>query len=1141
MKFTAAQLEALTTLDRPVVVVAGAGSGKTRVLVARYLEILDHGAELSGRPLGPENILAITFTRKAAAEMKARICRERPELNLEQAPITTIHGFCSRILRDFPVEAAVDPQFTLIEEADSRLMLIRATEELVLEGLSEGAMGDLVRNYGFSGMCQAAAGLFERIRSTGLSLAELGDLCAQGALHCEEAYRETLGDISRCAVELEAASSALSPGTKTRAAVESLTAAWPSLRRSLDSADASALERLRALAGPLQARGAVRETVGEMKRAMEILEGAWIDRQSRPQVDALLGLLAAIEKRLRRLKGPGRLDFGDLELKARGLLRFSPRVAENLRRRYPFIMVDEFQDTSGLQAELVSLLVGSPADGEPGPNFFFVGDPKQSIYRFRGAEVEVFTRQKERCLACGGVSVSLAENFRSQADLVRFVNAAFGNETARACWEPEPFQPAIEQRPPQGRPAIDLILCPAGGEGDDAESLRETEAEALVGRIAELAAGGLTIPDPEGKERPVNYGDIAILMRALTGVKIYEKALRRAGIPYQVAGGRGFFQSQEILDVLHGLKVLLNSRDLISLAGLLRSPLIGLDDAALYWVIRGRPERLQGTAAELYARAGSILGRLRGRRDRLGLGDLVEELIESTGYRSTVLADRDGAQKAANLDKLVRLAQEAQKRGLVAVRDFIRHLKRLEESGGQEPEADLGADRAVRIMTVHQAKGLEFPVVAVADLAREFNAGGEPIHFDRRFGLGIKVRDRHGERRPTLTYQTIDRLERRRELAENLRILYVAVTRARDHLILSSGYKSGALDAGGLPERQPRNWLECLAPVLRPAVSEADGAPGITELGGVRARIIQPGQPERSSAAQPAGQPVNSPAVAEVMPPGLQPAVRRPPLLSLSVTELLAFRECPRRYYLERVLGLSLGEFPGAAGHVSGKSLLTPAVRGSIVHRLIERLDLPEEIGEAMERVLDEFRISGEIRPAVRQELIPLCKNYLQSEHFDLVRSGRNKLQSEVPFVCRLPEADGFPEVLVRGVIDRVVERSDGGLEVVDFKTSRVDSANAVQKAEDYRFQTQAYSLVLERLTGRRVARARLFFIVPGITVDLPAPEIGSESAKRQSRLAEEELRRTAAEAAAARETGNFPPQRSRCRGCHLEALCPND
>ncbi|WP_242347124.1 UvrD-helicase domain-containing protein, partial [Anaeromyxobacter terrae] len=635
------------------------------------------------------------------------------------------------------------------------------------------------------------------------------------------------------------------------------------VRRALDALapsdrqgeiDAAALGRLLALAAAGKGKrlgkgdGPLRELKDALAAASEALAPLAAEALAADAKAELCRLVADAEARYAARKRAARaVDFDDLLVLARDLLRRDAALRSELRARYRALLVDEYQDVNGVQQELFELLAGP---GTPrGPILVAVGDLKQSIYRFRGADVAVFARLVRRLDAGEGRVLYLSDNHRSAPAVVDLVNEVF----ARCMRPPDGASPRddeirfsdadrlVPHRPEGSRPACELLED--AGEGNAAER-RRREADAIARRIEAVVAGtaGVAVRErgdgPGGGERVrcPRLGDVAILFRRLTQIGEYERALRAAGIPYRLARGGGFYQAPEVRDLGELLATLADPADAIGWAAVLRSPMCGVSDstlllaarAGLGWIARahagGLPDEIlralsadgagalapgaaeqavRGVPAEDWARLARLLEvwrELHALRDRLAPDALLGRAVERLDLDAALLAGPDGERRAMNVAKAVALAARFAADGGTAA-ELARHLRAQAARPPREPEAEVESGDAVAILTVHQAKGLEWPVVFVPDLGARARSDARRALLDPAGRVCAMRYDAAAERfDETASVRDARDHERRASAAESRRLLYVAMTRARDHLVLSGEASNGAESWRGLVE-----------------------------------------------------------------------------------------------------------------------------------------------------------------------------------------------------------------------------------------------------------------------------------------------------------------------------------------------------
>lgn len=861
MNFTAAQHAAIH-LAANLVVTAGAGSGKTRVLVERYLRLFgDHGADA---------VLAITFTEKAAREMRDRVRRtveeraraaapaDRPlweerRAAIEAARVGTIHSFCAALLRAHPAETGLDPHFTVLDEIEAGLRLAVSVDAALQVAVDAGRApagaapaGDerfaaLLAEFGLD---ELRAILTEMLLGGGEVRAALAGLPTDADTLIAE-WRDRLA-----AAQAEAQAEALSspawqaaaatmlrlaagaPGADRIGAQVGAVAAWlagPGSAPPID--DWGPITAINLTGGSkkswggeadLQAAKAALRTLRESYSASATLLELVLDHELEQRAArAILGLRdlyrLALADYTARKEEQDALDFDDLERRARELLEQHPAVRARWQTELRAVLVDEFQDTNDEQRAIIYALTGlaAPDAGAPpaadSPALFVVGDGKQSIYRFRGADVSVFRAVAAQVMAQGGQAVALDTSFRAHPPLVSWVNqvtqAVFARPGALRPYE-FPFEPLRPHRsaPPHDC-CVELHIVAAAASAD---ARRAAEAEALAARIAALVEGacGPLVTDGAGWRTP-HYGDFALLFQASTVFPFYEQALRAAGIPYLTTAGRGYYGRKEVVDLINLLRVLDDPADELALVGVLRSPLFAIDDGAilrlrlanshsLWQALDAAPNDCAAAPLE-FARA--TLRELHALRGRVTVVELLRAGLAATGYLATISSLADGDRRRVNVEKLIEAARVAGKKGLGDFRDY---LEKLLEAEPREGEAPLEAFGSVQLMTVHRSKGLEFPIVVLPDLGRRGVSSTAAWLARRSYGPALALRGPAGDPERPCAYHLALAEEQRMERAERERLLYVALTRAQDYLLLS----------GAAAKNSGPDWLSRLVAAL---------------------------------------------------------------------------------------------------------------------------------------------------------------------------------------------------------------------------------------------------------------------------------------------------------------------------------------
>jgi ATP-dependent exoDNAse (exonuclease V) beta subunit len=1160
---TPEQKAAIRASARRVMVEAGAGTGKTGVMVERYCRLAcDEG-------VSPDAILAITFTDKAAAELRQRVRAElaaRAQAGSERARellaglgaawITTIHGFCHRVLAAHPVAAGVDPRFAVLDPAETD-RAAREAFDAALEGFlaaDEPAREETVAGYGIDGLRGMIVGAHAELRSRGVrepALPPAPPVDPAAAIEKARAAAESalaeLGEKSRWRPRVEQAATILAE----RGAGIELDEIAPLAAKS--SAEAMA-EYSPAIAAAIARVAEAGEGGTAYAHAAELLQrfGAEFD---------------AVKERRRGI------DFEDMQLLAAELLE-QDAIGSAYRSRFAHLLIDEFQDTNRLQLRLVESLRG------PRTSLVVVGDLLQSIYGFRHADLDVFREERESIGADpAGETIELSGNFRSRPEVIGAVNALGGLLIGDA------YRPLTVGAPPDAEaedaPVELLLTAKAGWEDFELEppldagtpADRLAEARALALRLRQLVDGG------------VPRGEIVVLLRAFSHLDAYEDALSRAGLRPYVVGGRGYWSQQQVSDVCALLAVLANPLDDQALLGALASPACGVSPDTL-WLLRaasGRGRHLwpalrmlgglgevelaePDLLGEIEAGDGELLGRfvaavveLRSRATKLSLAELIDRAVTVTGYDLAVLLKPAGEARFANVRKLMQLAADFEAREGRDLRGLLDFLAFREAASDEAAAATAAEDHdGVRIMSVHRAKGLEFGVVAVPHLDRNLLTGTWPplLSFgrgeDHRVGLQLR---RVGA--PSLNlydHEALREATQERDAEEALRLFHVAVTRARQRLILSGIVREKASRPGlstSVLERIVEGFgLDRGADGAIP-VPAALARPGLDEIFPPSEIAVRVSLPSAERAAELV---VRHPTPTESAGLGSGPAPlleRDPPAVPnrpLSYSAISAYRDCGYRFQLERVFGLGprgrdssriASGISAAVGNGGEESTATApsareerTIRGRVVHSLLEWSQANEWRQPPPELVRETAAAEGldAERDDLEDEFLPPVREWLGSPFLrERVAGAGGRARAEVPLLL------GAGGTVLRGSIDLLVERKGAPPLVVDYKTDRLGGADPASLAARYETQRAIYALaVAEALDADEVEVAYVFL------------ERANEPAiTRLDRAQIEAGRAGLEEAIASISRGEFPvaePERrdwGLCRECPaLRGLC---
>ena len=833
-------------LEKHISVTANAGSGKTRVLVERYVEAIKGGA-------GVDETLCLTFTEKAALELRQKIIERinidvganrdlsllrNAKANMLDANISTIHSFCSQVLREFPVEAEVDANFKVLEEFDASIFKEEACDKAVRELLveernSHGRFYDFLVRVGYNRTLEILNELLdsrekmEHIFVSGNSLLMNEDIVGE---HWRRLSAMVL-NVIRENVKLKKAA----PDADAKYLESRIDAGDGDLKDILSHLKMLLSKLLTNEGTPRKKEvagigdGRILSSEDALKLLSSVSESLMnfsLDRGSVAKYFSLLQVMLALYERAaaeyeQRKFSMGALDFDDLQIQTMRLIRTNANVRASLSSRFKHIMVDEFQDTNFLQYDIfLSLLDNFKGSAR----LFVVGDPKQSIYRFRNAQVEV-SLKTERDLSArpDGFALPLAESFRMNSDLASFVNSVFSRAIPRRYVHDvaglylaaqTEYNALVPRRGRAVGDAVEMFLTqsqktPLAGTNSDEKAdesdATDSELQAMFvsSRIREMVDENASRESVTGhrvdeESRKIRYGDIAILLRSRSRLALLEEALSENGVPYLVTSGIGFYSSQEIFDLTNYLTFLLDSNSDIALLTVLRSPLFGISDNEMYQASLCHVDAQGGGSATLYENfrqlassstasdevryAAMVLDDEIQLAHRLTIPQLINRILDRTGWLGAYRMSPTGGQRIANMRKLLNIAREFEGRGFTSLYDFVQRIKDLKDAREGQAPADEMAN-AVRIMTVHAAKGLEFPVVVVPFCDATTNRRQTLIINDQVGVLPFIPNEVPAE---LSLYQ---QFENENAQAEITRLFYVACTRAVDKLVLTTSQK----------------------------------------------------------------------------------------------------------------------------------------------------------------------------------------------------------------------------------------------------------------------------------------------------------------------------------------------------------------
>lgn len=1067
---TPEQALAINTIKSNVSLLAGAGSGKTYVLMKRFVQILR--ADLS---VNPTNIVAITFTRKAADEIKGRVrqavgeCVEQAQTDLERlrwqehlqkvesAPISTIHSLCSRILRDNPVETQLDPEFTILEDFEAQDFFKETLQQYLRKNIKDNAaLRRLVQTYGVNSFVN-------QVTALGDKLSELvrEENLVEPYLKAKEELPALQQKLFAAVREVIEAREALGAKTKGRQTLTEAAGLLDEMQKQLlaPEPDCSLLDASGVVKVSSKALAA---ELTNLKNLRQELNHVLLNAKGCDLVQDWLAVLQEFYACLSARKQENNVLFNDdLDLLAIEHLQKNEALRQKYQERYKYIMVDEFQDTNERQRQLIYLLCGNKLDGKN--NLFIVGDVKQSIYRFRHADVSVFNKVKEDIAQNAGQNLGMKTNFRSTQSIVESCNTAFCQlmdlPKEEICLE-------HHDGANTGGAKVCLLQVPYKSKDDDLgakEDKWQKEAEAIAAYLQQ------ELPKVEPQLRP--GASKAILLRAMTHCEILRQTLQGYGINCVVVKGKGFYEQQEVLDILNLLAALHNRYANLELAGALRSNYFGLDDATLtqlFWQTEndkplwdvlqavGSGELQLNLQPEQQALAMQAAERLRSLRQAaalMALPELFAQLWDELKPEFVLSQQENGLSKLANVKKLRRLAQQYCQTKQASLAEWLQNVKDLRASSSKEPAATVQADDALQIMTIHNSKGLEFDLVILPQLDKSVKGDAASIKYlpgkeGEQGLLGIKVPDKEMQLQNSGVYELAKARDSELEEEESRRLLYVAMTRAQKQLLMVGTVAEEKLPEAVIALPAAKGWWQQLQ-----AVYEADWDKQESSCPWVRllcSAALSPAVAQQGEQEQLALEPL---ALAQL------PAYAACGRTCFTASALQTYLHCQRQYYYQQVLAV-----PELEQTVAGEQAheLPASVTGSIVHKALELYNGYN--AEAVFAIALEKFAPG----AAATQAKSMFDAYIVS---DLYKALPKKQKRELEFVQPLQQ-----ELAAEGVIDLLAFDEEDKMIIVDYKTGTPPEPDEVKLG--YAYQLALYKDAAEKLyPGKKVVRAELHFL----------------------------------------------------------------
>ncbi len=1047
------QRDAIETIDRNVAVNAGAGTGKTKVLTERFIHILEHGKLEEEKEV--ESIVAITFTKKATQEMVERIRKElrmnfhrgekwtRFYRDMEKSNISTIHSFCAKVLKENPIECKIDPLFEVMDDSKSVKLLNDSIDEAIDLSLKDENLFRLMlslKEYKTENLRNDIREVYNLVRTIGITFKEVKEMTIN-FLNSLKINEEDIRKIKELILYLQSKLTKASNIVKLKD-----DPLWVSFveNRLKEEEFFTTLEYIKSKIGnptkEVESVQLLKETLDKVLICKE-KNYSWM-------YVSILDLLILVDDIYTEKKiDEGGLDYDDLQIKVLNLFD-NLKIREKYQERYRYIMIDEFQDTNELQKKIFYKLCSrkSPLDMN---NLFVVGDPKQSIYGFRGSDIGVFYDVLEDIeTTTGKKTINLSKNYRSVDTVLEFINVVFKQLMDVRYDSLIPVHKSDN--------LVDIeILEDMELECSTEESIL-FEADLIARRIRKLVDSG-----------NYNYKDIALLFRATTRNFYYEEALKNYNIPYYNTGSRQFFKRQEILDIINALKVISNPYDLVSFIGFLRGPMACLSDISIFIILKHMKSNLYNTLKDYMENQSfniplneknklkstyELLTHMYEIKDILSMDQVLERLLERTNFIEWHLLTSKGKQALANIYKFQDMVLKFGENTTKSLEDFIDYIELQKNETESEGVIESEDSNVVNLLTIHKSKGLQFPVVIIPEMSKDLRSYYPRFLFDKEQGIGIKVDEISGK------YDLIRKGLDEKELEERKRLLYVAMTRAKNLLILGSQGKD-------------KGFKAMIKDLVNPSQYNMVKSVDIDSKGTLSIKLV-----DLDSLKQPIED-------KNLLPLMNLPDISYSKFERYSISQYLSYRSCPRVFYYDyyKKLQISINNSDDEIQEetlkddevlepISKDKTVSAIDKGNIIHKFCEHYKIGIDKDELLHEIVTFFGI--QFNKEIRNELRPFVENYIKyEENVEYEQSYREK-----PFHLKLGNS------YITGIIDRINIKKDN-IEIVDFKTNKL--FNKQELIQYYEPQLGLYAYAIEKILKRPVNSANLLFLETGELVNV--------------------------------------------------------
>jgi len=1050
IELSANQKKAVRNEARQVFVTAGAGSGKTQVLIERFRYFLKRDKV----PL--EQMIALTFTDKAANELKVRLSERikdipgiDPMALIDHGQVTTLHGFCRKLIKEYAIEAGVDPQFSILDDEFASFLKREIADQVLEQTFYEAKYASLYEAFPIDRLKQALLKVHAQWKS------RVGEPLAQQRPEIwiktfRHQFLELMGELPAQDCLESAQNWIASHSHFEEASKDSLLSFIPLLQEVISCGGNKRVLKWKTISTQL------REVADEFLRAL-------VDHMSSDTLLLFKDLLMSFDKTYQIRKDRRHaLDYDDLTQITRMLLE-NKLLRERIQSDIKFLMIDECQDLNLQQSLLIESLRGDA-------NTFLVGDIRQSIYGFRQADCKQFGRHLGKGDSPDKSVITLDENYRSQPGCIDFVNALFRDELASADFT---FG-ELKAKRSNSRDAACVQILLSSSEKDKKETtqvLRKREAAQIAKRIQTIVAS----------KRPIQYGDITVLFRAMTHVDLYEDALKQLAIPYHVVRGRGFYYKFEIIDLLNALKMLSNPNDNLVLLSVFKSPLVGLCDDTLFFLTKAAsssvyelimkrdfPKEISDddkAKLNLYC---SWFEALNLEKHRLSISECIEALLRHTHYASFLLAKKDGVRRYANTQKLIEKARQFEQTMGSELVGFIHYVKELTHHEEEESEAatETEGGNAVRLMTIHAAKGLEFPVVVIAGMDHRTQSLRDQSDFvldDDMNLLGGVLDPITGKFLKGKNYLNADAIKKEKDREEYFRLLYVAMTRAQELLICSGIWQ----DQKQLKDKKNSTWIEWVMDYVSfndmsiqvYRVESDSSADQNTE--GQTSLFQTAGSLQDLKTEQ------DTDGTAEIM----------------KNMQSRLYPEC-REYHqtffftVSQVIDNSSSGTQAPLDSTPGeKTRASSAEFGNVFHKTLQHLSFNNSSSNQIHQAVQMH--AGHLDAPVQEKLFCSVQAFLNHPATQDIKSASQKKScffKELPFLYRLRGTEKDLGFLV-GQVD-LLYKSKKGWVLIDYKTGRAEHT-------DHGLQVLIYAFCLERLLNEKIERPCLYYSETASYVDV--------------------------------------------------------